>query len=317
MGREQSRAVVVVTDAKGNRHDVPVDDRLYVGRELVGIDPGKRLLIDDPGVSRNHLEIRLDALRGSAYVVDTSTNGTRLNGVRIERGAQVPLAAGDRLAVGAVQLEFRSDAVFAPATSNPSLTARDVSLGNYVMVVGDIVGFTTITQRVPSRTMLESLDSLFGDLHAELARHRGWLGNLVGDAFFGVWDADAIENAPELAVRFAIASAERLRATGPELAAKLGEVEPLRMGWGVSLGDAALSAMTGTLTSIVGDAANLAFRLSGLAGRNGRDDVLVADTVCRLVEDRFAFGDLEHVEVKGRVGAEPVRALRVPLLPAH
>jgi adenylate cyclase len=312
MGSGRPHAVLVVIDPDGRPREVPVYDHLYVGRECAGIEPVSRFLIDEPGVSRNHLEIRLDASRGHAYVVDTSTNGTRLNGVRIERGLQVPLTPGDRLTVGAVQLEFQSDMVAGPLTSNPSLTAHDVSLGNYVMVVGDIVGFTTISQRASSRAVLEVLDVLFGELRVELSRHRGMLGNLPGDAFFAVWDIDSIADAPELAVRFALASADRVTAIGPELGARLDEAEPLRMGWGVSLGDAALTAITGVLTSIVGDAANLAFRLSGIAGRDGRADVLVTETVCRELGDRFPFGSLEHVEVKGRVGTEPVRSLRVP-----
>src|SRR3954454_6200816 len=150
MGRERPLAVLVVTGPDGRPREVPVYGHLYVGRECAGIEPDSRLLIDEPGVSRNHLEIRLDASRGFASVVDTSTNGTRLNGVRIERGLQVPPTPGDRLTVGAMQLEFQSEVVVRPLTSNPSLTAHNVSLGNYAMVVGDIVGFTTISQRTPS-----------------------------------------------------------------------------------------------------------------------------------------------------------------------
>jgi class 3 adenylate cyclase len=305
--------LLIVSPPTGDPQEVPIYDRLYVGREWSGVEPSLRFLVQEPGVSRNHLEIRLDAQSGFASVVDTSTNGTRLNGVRIERGLVVPLATGDRLTVGELQLEFRSDYVRPGVSSNPSLTARDVLLANYVMVVGDIVGFTRISQHTSSRTVLESLDSLFGALRVELSRHNGMLGNLVGDAFFAVWELDSMEDAPERAVQFAVTAAERVRALGPDLGARLGEEQPLRMGWGISVGDAALTTLAGTLLSIVGDAANLAFRLAGLAARDGRDDLLVTDSVCRELEGRFPFGPLERVEVKGRVGAEPVRSLQVPI----
>src|SRR5262245_36102814 len=125
MGSGGPYGLLVVNSPNGGREEVPIYDRLYVGREWSGIEPNRRFLVHEPGVSRNHLEIRLDPDRGYASVVDTSTNGTRLNGVRIERGLVVPLATGDRLTVGGVHLEFRSDYVRPGVSSNPSLTARD------------------------------------------------------------------------------------------------------------------------------------------------------------------------------------------------
>lgn len=54
------------------------------------VDLGRR-------VSRRHCEITRS---GAAYfLVDLSTNGTRLNGKDIERGAPVPLRAGDLIAL--------------------------------------------------------------------------------------------------------------------------------------------------------------------------------------------------------------------------
>ena len=37
---------------------VPIYDQLFVGRHCVGIAEHRRLVIHDPGISRNHLEIR-------------------------------------------------------------------------------------------------------------------------------------------------------------------------------------------------------------------------------------------------------------------
>ena len=42
------------------------------------------------------------------------------------------------------------------------------------------------------------------------------------------------------------------------------------MGWGVVQGMAALAAMTRSVEAVIGDATNVAFRLAGLAGRDGR-----------------------------------------------
>ena len=76
-------------------------DRLFVGRECAGVDDAHRILLgDDLAVSRNHLEIRVDPEHSRAVVVDTSSNGVRINGMRIERAVGVPLNGGDQIQVG-------------------------------------------------------------------------------------------------------------------------------------------------------------------------------------------------------------------------
>jgi len=82
---------------------------------------------------------------------------------------------------------------------------------------------------------------------------------------------------------------------------------PLRMGWGVASGTAAVSLMTGMLVTVLGDATNVAFRLSAIAGREARPDVLVTDSVHRSVPAGFAFTPLSAIQVKGRT--KPVEVL--------
>src|SRR6476469_471714 len=81
---------------------VPILDRMFVGRECLGVDEEHRLIIDDPAVSRQHLEIRLEPEHDRATLIDNSTNGSRINGVRIGRGTPAPLKPGDRITVGEV-----------------------------------------------------------------------------------------------------------------------------------------------------------------------------------------------------------------------
>jgi class 3 adenylate cyclase len=65
--------------------------------------------------------------------------------------------------------------------------------------------------------------------------------------------------------------------------------------------------------SIVGDAANLAFRLSGLAGRDSRAPVIVTDVIHDEVADRYRFGPPEKVDTKGRSGQETIYELLGPI----
>jgi pSer/pThr/pTyr-binding forkhead associated (FHA) protein len=81
----------LVVDQGGSKRSVPIFDQLFVGRECAGISEPRRLVIDDPEISRTHLEIRLDAATDQAMLIDTSSNGTLLNGVRLERAVTLPI----------------------------------------------------------------------------------------------------------------------------------------------------------------------------------------------------------------------------------
>jgi adenylate cyclase len=291
--------LVIAPDVAGER-SIPVYDRLVVGRECAGVDEPHRLIIDDPAISRTHLELRLDFDRDQAWLTDLSTNGTRVNGQRIERSVPVRLMPGDRVRVGGMDLQFRSRRFSAPADDGALETLRHVNVTEMVMVVGDVISFSSIAEYTEDLVLLENIDRLYAGLRQILSKHRGTLSNYVGDAFFATWELAALPDAALAAVAFAVEAAE----TVPRIAAGLDLRDPaggpLRMGWGVASGPAAVSMLTGMLVSVLGDATNVAFRLSGVAGRDGRSDVLVTDAVYRATAARFAFTTPSVIQVKGR-----------------
>jgi predicted component of type VI protein secretion system len=101
-------AFVAVDAGTPNEVLVPIDDRLVVGRECAGVDERHRLLIRDGSVSRSHLEIRVDVRQDRAWAIDTSSNGTLLNGAAMQPAMPVPVRSGDSFTLGAVTLQFRS-----------------------------------------------------------------------------------------------------------------------------------------------------------------------------------------------------------------
>jgi adenylate cyclase len=307
MQRGDDAAAFLVVDADtDSERAVPIVDRIYVGREWRGIDDDHRLLIDDPSVSREHVEIVLDTDRDHASIIDRSTNGTRVNGIRIGRGVAAPLKAGDVVTVGTTDLVFRSDGFQAPAAVGGPETVRRVSLARMVMAVGDIVSYSTISQYTESTVVLQSLEMLYGGLQQILDRHRGTLSDYAGDALFAVWEIEQIPDAAAEAVSFTLEANEAMAELAPMLALRDPEGAPVRIGWGVVLGDAAVSSLTGSLVSVVGDAANLAFRISGLAAREGRAPVIVTENVREQLGDGFVYTAPEDVTVKGRTGTERV-----------
>ena len=311
-GTDEAPAYVVVDPGTPGEQTIPIRDRLCIGREWRGIDDDHRLLIDDPAVSREHLEILLELDHDRASVVDRSTNGTRLNGVRIGRGVAAPLKPGDRLTVGGTEIHFESKRFAGSGTATGGETIRKVSMARMVMAVGDIVGYSTISQYTDSQVVLESLEMLYGGLQEILTKHRGTLSDYAGDALFAVWELEQIPDAPAKAVSFALDAVERLESLAPTLSIRDPEGQPIRMGWGVVIGDTAVSSLTGSLVSVVGDAANLAFRISGLSARDGRADVIVTEAVYDLLDGKFAAGASEDVTVKGRTGTERVYGITGP-----
>jgi adenylate cyclase len=174
------------------------------------------------------------------------------------------------------------------------------------MVVGDIVTYSAISQHTHEGVLLESIDRLYGQLRDLLRVHRGTVNNYVGDAFFAIWEMESMPDAPDNALRFAMSAHEKVAEVAPTLAIRAPDGHPIRMGWGVALGQAAVSTLTGSLVSVLGDATNVAFRLSGLAGRSGLGDVLATKAVYDLTCDRFVFSRSHEVTVKGRTGTETV-----------
>ena len=311
--------VTVPVPASAGQRSAPVHDWLMVGRECSGIDDRHRLVIEDPAISRTHLQIRLDFELDRAWVTDHSTNGTRLNGRRIERNVPVRIMPGDRLLLGGMEMEFRSERFGATTGVKPHpvvqerSTIRQISVMDMVMVVGDIVSFSTIAENTGDQVLLENVDRLYAELRLILSRHEGTLSNYVGDAFFATWESTVVPDAARSAVAFAIEAAETVPRIAPGLDLRDPDGGPVRMGWGVTRGPAAVSLLTGMLVTVLGDTTNVAFRLSGIAGRDGRPDVLVTDAIYQATAGSFAFTAPSAIQVKGR--RQPVEALGVSRRP--
>jgi hypothetical protein len=86
---------------------LPSGERITLGQEpaTVGRLPESTVSVSDSNVSRNHAEIRPNG-RGYVVVDLGSTNGTKVNGIRIQ-GERV-LEDGDIVSVGSTHLRFEA-----------------------------------------------------------------------------------------------------------------------------------------------------------------------------------------------------------------
>ncbi len=285
---------------------VPIFDQLFVGRECAGVSERRRLVFAERHISRNHFEIRLIADLDLAVVIDTSTNGTLLNGMPLARTVAQPIKPGDTIKIADITMTFRSSRFASVNRQVPTLTQAQISESDMVMVVGDIVNYSTISQMTGSRLIAESLYTLWRELDELLRAHHGTLSNYAGDALYAVWDLQTTPTARALAIDFALAANSLVVAIGTTLSLRDAEGLPIRMGWGVVHGSAAQAAMARSNAAVLGDSTNLAFRLAGLAGRDGRAPVIVTGKVRAAVQDQYVWGAPEEVAVKGRTGKETV-----------
>lgn len=296
--------------------EIPFTGRLFIGRECTGIDDSHSLVLDDADVSRGHAEIRLDA-GGGAILIDTSTNGTRINGRRIERAAPTPLRSGDRLRIGSTELLFTTaedaGADDLGGRSDPRRTTiQRTALSEAVLVVGDIVDYTSLAEHSDNAQLASSLTELFGVLTQAVRAHNGTIAYYAGDALFAVWESDHDSSAPVRAIEFALAASDLVSNLAPGFALRTQEGSPLTMGWAVVSGTVAMTTLAGATVTVLGDAVNVAFRIAGLAGRDGRATVLASEDVCERAAGSCAFGAAELVSVRGRDAPEPTRGVARP-----
>jgi class 3 adenylate cyclase len=254
----------------------------------------------------NSTGVSFAIIRGDqAFVIDTNTNGTLLNGMPLERALSL-LRPGDEIRIGTVVLACRSRRLTAITPIGPKRTQIRIGQAAMVMVVGDIINYSTISQVTEDGVIAQSLHTLWHQLGGVLGAHHGTLNHYAGDAIFAIWELARFPDAAEWAIDFALAANRLVEEIGPELPLRDPDGSPIHMGWGVVRGKAALAAMTRSVEAVIGDSTNVAFRLAGLAGRHGRAAVMVTSGVYRTVAARYVWGESECVEIKGRSGTETV-----------
>jgi adenylate cyclase len=299
---------VVLDPGTPGEHALPLFDRLFVGRECSGVDDAHRILLtNDLAVSRNHLEFRVDPQLSRALVVDTSSNGVRLNGVRIERAVGVPINGGDQVQVGSHLLEFRPALITRkPARTEQRSTTAISTPMTMAMVVGDLINFSTVSEQADQQVLARDIHVLYTRLRELLTEHRGTLVDYVGDAFFASWELEVDPLVAVHALNFATVANKVVSELTAGFELRYEDGSPLRMGWAVVMGPVTMQLMPGSVVMVLGDAVNVGFRIASIAGRETRASILATQLIKDSAGDSFTFSEPETVTVKGRVGEETI-----------
>ncbi len=205
-----------------------------------------------------------------------------------------------------------SPAESAPAPDDhPTLTADVARQGErrtVTVLFGDVVGFTSISERLDPDQVYSIIDACADAFRREIARHEGWLDKFVGDGVLALFGAPvAHEDDVVRALRCALGMQEAVERINADLAAAQGAHLQIRIG--LNLGAAVVGDIGSDLRmsyTALGDTVNVAERLESAAEPG---TVVVSRAVYEAASPWFEFRELGSLRVKGR--AEPVDLFEV------
>jgi adenylate cyclase len=200
------------------------------------------------------------------------------------------------------------------------LTQGDVSLAPVqrpvTILFSDIRDFTSLSEALQPKEVLELLDEYFGHMSQVVKAHEGLVNKFLGDGMLACWGVpDHNEEHAERAMRAALDMRAKLVELNAQRAVK-GQ-PPLRIGIGLHTGVVAAGMLGGPEQheyTVIGDAVNVASRVEGLTKALGVD-ILVSESTWRQAgEGRFVGERVSEERVKGRREAVVVYSLkgRVP-----
>ena len=174
------------------------------------------------------------------------------------------------------------------------------------VLFGDIRGFTTMSEGMTPRVLLDTLNRYFDGIVNVVNRYEGTVNKYNGDNIMVIWGApldvaDQARKAVEAALEIQRWIVTERGTGGPDVS----------FGFGINTGPVVagfLGAMGRMEYTVIGDTANVASRLTS-SDIARRDQVAVsAETLSELGDDVTAV-DLGAVHVKGR--AEPIRCYQI------
>ena len=167
------------------------------------------LVVDVPGISRSHAMLQPGPGGGYLLADLRSTNGTYVNGLRLEQ--VVPLRDGDKIELGELTLVYRCQQT-ADHSAESNATSIQIHSGNCWLLLLDLIGYTTHTQKVGAEAASADFKRWLELIRPALVRSGGTINAYLGDAVFVYWREDR-HAAPKVAA--AVHELVQLQAVSP------------------------------------------------------------------------------------------------------
>ncbi len=176
------------------------------------------------------------------------------------------------------------------------------------VLFADVVGSTTIAERIDPEEMRALVDRCFGHMLDEVHRFEGTVNQFTGDGVMALFGAPlALEDAPRRAVMAGLAIQRAIASARDEL--RTAANVDLQVRIGIHTGLVVVGRIGNDLRmeyTAIGDTTNLASRLQTLAAPG---TVVVSDATRRLAGPFVETRDLGLQQVKGK--SEPVHVFEV------
>jgi class 3 adenylate cyclase len=160
---------------------------LEKGACTLGRSTGCTHVLDLPGISRSHAMLQPGPAGGFLLADLKSTNGTYLNGLRIEQ--VVPLKDGDKIELGDIALTYRCQSAHEQG-GDLGATSVQIHSGKVWLLMLDIIGFTAHTQKVGAEAASADFKKWLELVRPVLLRSGCTINAYLGDALFAYWRQD-------------------------------------------------------------------------------------------------------------------------------
>jgi class 3 adenylate cyclase len=289
------------------------DQIIYIGRKTKpNLSANEKcIVLPYSEVSAKHAEIHCKSNQWT--LVDTgSTNGTTINGVLISPGKEYGLKDQDIIGIAnyILVVSIPND-INSQSNIDPELeqTRFQVRLINATILVADLKNFTGLMEKFnhdPSIVM-QAAGNVFSQLNKEIERNQGQLEKIAGDAIMAYWSNKGGSIESGSSCYKACLSALRLKEVSNKIAKDKAiwpfDNHPLAFDIALATGTVAKGALGKSQgnPALLGDTANLAFRLEKLIVNDDLGKIIVDQSSYDLVKENFEFKFLGEFEIKGRV----------------
>jgi class 3 adenylate cyclase len=196
--------------------------------------------------------------------------------------------------------------------------AEAVSGGRRDMTVSfaDLVGFTSLSERLTPLLMVTLLNRHFGLQAIAVQEHHGVVDKFVGDSVMAFWGPPFVkpEEHAVLACRAAqaqLGALDALRLELPDITGLRRDLPAIDLCIGICTGEVVVGNIGSDNTrsyTVIGDTANLAARLER-ANRVYGTQILVAETTAQMTGSQFEMREIDTISVKGKT--ETTRVLEL------
>jgi class 3 adenylate cyclase/tetratricopeptide (TPR) repeat protein len=174
----------------------------------------------------------------------------------------------------------------------------------------DMKGFTPLSEQLGPETMYAMMDEVYEILIHKVHEYEGTVNEMTGDGVMALFGAPiALEDAPQRAIRTAIAIHKEMTRFNERMRQEKGEFPLVKMRVGIHTGPVVVGTLGNDLRvefKAVGDTVNLASRMESLAEPG---TTYISEDTFKITEGLFRVEALGEKEIKGK--EKPLKVYQV------